>query len=331
MDKALIASYRCAMTQALHVVTGAFGYSGQCIAKRLLAAGHRVRTLTNSSQRQNPLHDRLEIFPFHFDDPARLAESLRGAEVLYNTYWVRFNNRTFTFQDAVRNTQALFAAACAAGVRRVVHVSITNPDPVDRPSGLEYFRGKGVLEKALVDSGLSYAILRPAVLFGMEDILVNNIAWMLRHFPFVGVFGDGRYRLQPIFVDDLAALAVDQGARAEDAVVQAIGPETFTYRELLEAMGAIIGKRRRILSVSPAVGHALGWGMSLLMRDVMITRDEIRGLMENRLFVDAPAPALAVTKLTEWAQANRDWLGVRYASELARRRDRRSGYGRGPG
>ena len=173
MDNTVVPPYRCAMAQALHVVTGAFGYSGQYIAQRLLAAGHRVRTLTNSTQRHNPLHDQLEVHPFHFDDPARLAESLRGAEVLYNTYWVRFNHGDFTFARAVENTRALFAAASAAGVRRVVHVSITNPS---EGSPLEYFSGKAKTERALIESGLSYAILRPTVLFGKEDILINNIA-----------------------------------------------------------------------------------------------------------------------------------------------------------
>ncbi len=255
-----------------------------------------------------------------------LPTTLRGADVLYNTYWVRFNHRTFTFKDAVRNTQALFAAAKTAGVRRIVHVSITHPDPPDKPSSLEYFRGKGLLEKSLAESAGSYAILRPAVLFGMEDILVNNIAWMLRHFPIFGVFGDGGYKLQPIFADDLAAVAVDQGRRAENVIVQAIGPETFTYRALVEKIGRIIGKPRPIISVPPLLGYVLGSLAGIMLRDVVITRDEIKGLMQNRLFVETPAPSLAVTKLTEWAQANRDWLGSRYASELGRRRDRVRAY-----
>jgi uncharacterized protein YbjT (DUF2867 family) len=310
------------MDQPLHVVTGAFGYSGQYIARRLLAAGRRVRTLTRSAGRESPLRDRIEVRGLDFDQPETLAASLRGADVLYNTYWVRFNHRTFTFQDAARNTRVLFAAARAAGVRRVVHVSITNPDPPDKPSHLEYFREKGLLEQTLMDSGLSYAILRPAILFGMEDIFVNNIAWLLRHFPFVGVFGNGQYKLQPIFVDDLAALAVDQALRTDNTIVQAIGPETFTYRQLLHAIGAIIGKRRPILSVPPGLAYALGRLTGLLVRDVVITRDEIRGLLENRLFVDAPAPAQAVTRLTDWATANRHWLGIRYAGELRRRKNR---------
>ncbi|MHC4141668.1 MAG: SDR family oxidoreductase [Planctomycetota bacterium] len=119
--------------QKLHVVTGAFGYSGRYIAQRLLDAGHAVRTLTNSPPRDHPFGERIDVRPLSFADHDGLVESLSGAAVLYNTYWVRFNHKTFTFADAVRNTRALFAAAEQAGVGRVVHVSITNPseDSVD--------------------------------------------------------------------------------------------------------------------------------------------------------------------------------------------------------
>ena len=198
----------------LHVVTGAFGYSGRYIAQRLLDCGHRVRTLTNSMDRENAFQGRVEAMPYHFDAPDRLTESLRGVAVLYNTYWVRFNHRTFTHAQAVRNTQTLFEAAKRAGVGRIVHVSITNPS---EDSQLEYFHGKAVLERSLRESGIPHTILRPTVLFGKEDILVNNIAWTLRRLPVFGVFGDGQYRLQPIYVDDLAKLAVEQGAPAAAA------------------------------------------------------------------------------------------------------------------
>ena len=305
----------------LHAVTGAFGYSGRYIAQRLLDAGQRVLTLTNSTGRAHPFGDRLRVAPLCFDDPDRLAASLRGVTVLYNTYWVRFNHRGFTHAGAVRNTEALFAAARAAGVERVVHVSITNPS---EDSPLEYFRGKGRLERVLRESGLSHAILRPAVLFGREDILVNNIAWALRRLPVFGVFGDGAYRLQPIHVDDLAALAVAQGRERADAVIDAIGPETFTYRGLAEAIGGIIGCRRPVVSVPPALGYAVGWVIGKLVGDVMITREEIRGLMADLLYADAPAAG--TTRLTDWARACAATLGRRYTSELARRRNRTAAY-----
>ncbi|MCP4426430.1 MAG: NAD(P)H-binding protein, partial [Chloroflexi bacterium] len=263
-----------------HVVTGAFGYSGKYIAQRLLEKGHEVRTLTNSSHKPNPFGERVQAFPFHFDQPEKLTESLRGTKVLYNTYWVRFNHDNFGHETAVTNTLILFNAAKEAGVERIVHVSITNPS---LESPLEYFSGKAQLEQALMESGLAYAILRPTVLFGKEDILINNIAWMLRKFPVFGVFGDGRYRLQPIYVDDLAQLAVAQGESRANAVIDAIGPETFTYRELVEQIGAIIGKKRQILSIPPRLGYALGWIVGKLVNDILITRAEIEGLMADLL------------------------------------------------
>ncbi len=303
-----------------HVVTGAFGYSGRFIARRLLDAGHHVKTLTNSPDRANSFGGHVEVAPLAFDE-ASLVAALRGAAVLYNTYWVRFNHGDFTHAEAVRKTEMLFAAARAAGIRRVVHVSITNPS---EDSPFEYFRGKAVLERRLQESGLSYAILRPAVLFGEGDILVNNIAWVLRRLPVFGVFGDGSYGIQPIHVDDLARLALEQGASAEDSVRDAIGPETFTYRGLVEAIGDAIGRRRPVIGVPPFLGYLTGRLLSLLLGDVTITREEIGGLMAGLLAV--PSTPTGTIHLTEWARAHADTLGYRYASELARRRDRRKAY-----
>lgn len=305
-----------------HVVTGAFGYTGKYIAARLLERGVNVRTLTNSGHRENPFGARVQVFPFNFDNPDALVESLRGATVLYNTYWVRFNyGSDFGHATAVANTLKLFDAAKKAGVARIVHTSITNPSEA---SHLEYFSGKARLERALGETGMSYAILRPAVIFGDEDILVNNIAWILRRLPIFGVFGDGQYKLQPIFVEDYAQLAVTQGAARTNAVIDAIGPETFTYRALVEQLGKIIGAPRPIISVPPTVGYWTGAIISKLMGDVTITHEEIQGLMENLLYVNSP-PA-GTTKLTDWARAHAETLGKHYANELARRRDRTQAY-----
>ena len=309
----------------VHVVTGAFGYSGKYIAARLLEAGERVRTLTNSLHRANPFGDKVEVQSFNFDNPTALIESLRGATVLYNTYWIRFNTKEPGFQHsvAVENTLKLFEAAKQAGVSRVVHTSITNPS---EDSPLEYFRGKAVLERALKESGLSYAILRPNVLFGHEDILINNIAWTLRKLPMFGIFGDGQYRLQPMHVDDFAALAVEQGKDRTNRVIDAIGPETFTYWRLVEEIGNIIGVKRPIVSVPPALGYVVGAVLGKLVGDVMITRDEVEGLMADLLVTSSP-PA-GSTRLTDWARQHADTLGKHYASELARRKNRQLAYER---
>lgn len=305
----------------VHVITGAFGFSGRAIAERLLDNGHTVRTLTNSPDRPHPFGDRIRVFPMDFTEPSALDSALEGAEVVHNTYWVRFNHRRFGHAAAVGNTLSLFEAARRCGVRRVVHTSITNPS-IDSP--LEYFSGKAELEHALAQTGLGYSVLRPAMLFGPGGILVNNIAWALRRLPVFGVFGDGSYRLQPIHVDDFADLAVEHADLSDDVVVDAIGPETFTFRSLVETIGRAIGRPRRVVSVSPRLGFLVASLIGRAMNDVFLTREEIDGLMQNLLWTTS-MPVGAV-RLTDWASDNAHRLGRRYASELGRRRDRSCSY-----
>lgn len=303
------------MGGSIHVVTGGLGYSGKYIVSRLLKKGCIVRTITNSPDRPNPFGEKLDIRPMDFGSPKALTEALQGASILYNTYWVRFNHETFTHQSAVDNTRVLFKAAARAGVKRVVHVSITNPS---EDSPLEYFRGKAVLEKELESSGMSYAILRPTVLFGKEDILINNIAWVLRNLPVFGLPGNGAYRLQPVYVDDLAQLAVREGSRNENTTTNAVGPETFSFRELVEAVAEAIGTRKKIVPMPDVVVFTAGRVLGKILHDVLITREEIEGLRAGLLCVDDRPRG--TTKLTEWMAANASTLGAAYASELARRR-----------
>lgn len=303
------------MGNELHVVTGAYGYTGKYISRLLLQQGHTVRTLTNSAPQADPFDGQVERHPLAFDDPQRLSESLHGAKVLYNTYWVRFNHTRFSHAAAVENTKRLFDAAKAVGVERIVHVSITNPD-VDSP--FEYFQGKGELEEYLMNTGLSYAILRPAVFFGQEDILINNIVWMLRRFPVYGLFGDGNYGIQPIHVEDFAQLAVEVGQQSDNLTLDATGPESFSFRELVEALGKIINHPRPLIGIPPWLGLLAGKIVGLLVRDVVITREEIGGLMAGLLAVESEPRG--TTRLTDWAREHREQLGRGYASELARRK-----------
>ncbi|MDR1383682.1 MAG: NmrA family NAD(P)-binding protein [Planctomycetaceae bacterium] len=309
-------SHKNSVQTEIHAITGAFGYSGKYIARRLLAQGKTVRTLTNSVDKQNEFCDKMETFPLTFDDLLTLQESLTGVSVLYNTYWVRFNHQNFRHSIAVENTQKLFMAAKQVGVRRIVHTSITNPS---EDSPLEYFSGKSMLETALQESGIAHSILRPTVLFGNEDILINNIAWLLRRFPVFGVFGDGQYKLQPIFVDDFAALAVEQGMQTDQrTIINAIGPETFTYRELVEVISQIVlGKKRMVISIPNEFGLVVSKILGLLTGDVLITKAEIMGLRQNLLYVNTLPTGL--TRLTDWLTAHRNTIGKNYASELKRR------------
>jgi uncharacterized protein YbjT (DUF2867 family) len=293
-------------------VTGAYSYSGKYIARRLLAEGHEVITLTGHPNRPDPFNGKVKAIPLDFDE-ASLIGSLAGVDTLYNTYWVRFDHGTNTQTRAVENTRKLVHAAAAAGVRRIVHISIANPS-VNSP--LPYFRGKALNEQAVRESGLAYAILRPTVLFGAEDILINNIAWLLRHFPFFAQPGDGSYRLQPIFVDDLAGLAVEAGSARENLLWDAVGPGIFSFEEMTRLIGKTIGYPKPVISVPAHLALAASKIISAWVGDVVLTQNEVDGLMAGLLV--SSEPARAKTHLADWLAANKDSVGSQYASELAR-------------
>lgn len=296
-----------------HIVTGAFGYSGRHITRRLLEQGHRVKTLTGHPDRPDPFDGRVEVLPLAFDDPGALRAALAGADVLINTYWVRFDHGGNTHERAVAHTKALIDAAVDAGVGRVVHVSITQPS-ADSP--LPYFRGKAELEAYLRASGLSYAILRPAVLFGGRDVLINNIAWILRRFPLFGVAGAGDYGIQPIHVEDLAVLACETAGTSGDVVLDAVGPESYRFEELVRLVAGAIGRHARIIHMPPWL---LRWAAAVIgtaVGDVVLTRDEIDGLMQG-LLVSDEAPT-GTTRFSDWLEDHGGELGMNYAHEIDR-------------
>ncbi|MBU2601123.1 MAG: NAD(P)H-binding protein [Actinobacteria bacterium] len=300
-------------TDRAAAVTGAFGFTGKYIARHLLAEGCRVVTLTNHPDRADPFDGRVEARPLDFADPTGLVRSLEGVDTLYNTYWIRFEHGLSTFARAVEHTRTLIGAAQEAGVRRLVHVSITNPDPA---SPLPYFSGKAAVEQAIRDSRLSWAILRPAVVFGQEDILINNIAWLVRRFPVFAVPGAGEYRLQPIHADDLATLAVRVGRNTDNVTIDATGPETYTFKDLVKEIGHAVGRSPRIVSIPSGAMWALGWVLGRTVGDVTLTRDEITGLSASLLATESP-PA-GTTSLRRWLRENADTVGRHYASEIAR-------------
>jgi NADH dehydrogenase len=293
-------------------VTGAFSYSGKYITRRLLERGEQVITLTGHPNRPDPFEGRVKAYPLDFDE-ACMTRSLQGVDVLVNTYWVRFDKDENTQPRAVENTRVLVNAAKATGVKRIVHISIANPSP-DSP--LPYYWGKAANEKAVMESGLSYAILRPTVLVGKEDILIHNIAYFLRRFPFFLIPGDGSYGIQPVYVEDLADLAVEAVYRKDSYAIDAVGPDSYTFKELVQLIGEKIGAKRPLISVPPRLALLAAQFISLFVRDVVLTPEEVEGLMSN-LLVSKNHP-LGRTAFKDWLEANKHSLGKEYASELKR-------------
>ncbi len=112
-----------------------------------------------------------------------------------------------------------------------------------------------------------YAIIRPTLVFGEGDPLLNNMAWALRRFPVFPVFGSGDYRVQPIYAEDLAAQALAAGFRNDSFVADAAGTDTFTFEELLHLLASEVGARVRLAHTPPPLGFSLTRLVGLLLRD----------------------------------------------------------------
>ncbi|TAK35646.1 MAG: epimerase [Chloroflexota bacterium] len=297
----------------LDVVTGAFGYTGKYITSRLLTKGRRVLTLTGHGDRPSPFEQPICVAPFNFDQPGALVESLRGAATLYNTYWIRFPYGGMTYDRAVENSLTLIKAAQEAGIRRIVHISIMN---ASERSPLPYFKGKALVEKAIMASGLSYAIIRPTVIFGPEGILINNIAWLIRRFPIFAAPGSGDYKLQPIYVEDVAEIAVSAAKRDDNEVVEAIGPEIYTFNGLVRLIAEVLHRRTIIVDLPPGIALQLSQWIGRSVSDVVLTEDEVKGLIAG-LLVGHGSPT-GQTRLSDWLKENAARVGIKYMSELQR-------------
>src|SRR5205814_4967645 len=295
------------------IVTGAFSFTGRYIARRLLAQERRVKTLTNHPNRAGVEDITAEVAPLQFTDRAALVESMRGADVLYNTYWVRFRHGRVRYGDAVANTRILAGAARDAGVRKVVHISVSNPS---EESELDYYAGKARAERAVRESGLAWAIVRPTLIFGPGDILINNIAWLLRRLPVFGIPGKGDYRLQPVAGEDVAEIATWAAEQIDNVTLDAAGPDVIYYSEMVESIAIAVGRHPRFVYLSPRMSLVAARLIGRIVKDEVLNQPELEGLMQELLV--SHERLRGTRRLDNWLLTNAGTIGTRYASELDR-------------
>jgi NADH dehydrogenase len=298
------------------VVTGAFSYTGSFIARRLLAAGHQVRTLTNNPRPPTDLAGKIVSAPLDFEKADGMVRLMQGADTVYNTYWIHSNYGADAFDGAVRGSKILFAAAREAGIRRLVHISIANPTASNHP----YYASKAQLEEALRSTGMSYAIVRPTLVYGEGDVLINNIAWVLRHFPVFAIPGDGAYRLQPVHVEDVASIAVSAGLAEGNLAMDAAGPDILGFAELVRIIRRVVGSRSVVLKTAPAVALAGARVAGFFARDAVLTPEQFDDLRAE-LLMSTESPR-GIIRFSEWLPRQAAVLGLHYASAQTRHQPR---------
>lgn len=277
----------------LDLVTGAFGNTGSAIADRLLQQGRSVRTLTG-----HPPADpdpRIDVRPFSWDDPERLASAFEGVTTFYNTYWMRTGDDDGNFDLVVERTTQLIEAAEEAGVERIVHLSVGNPS-LDSP--YPYFRAKAEVEQRLAESPIPAGVVRPSLIFGGDNAMLNDLAWVLKRMPAFAIPGDGQYLVRPVHRDDVAALCLDAGARRDRTTVDAIGPDRMTYQAMVEAVRDAVGAKARIVHTPAPLVLVGARVLGAVLRAKLLTRDELLSTIDG--IADAEGPATGSVSFFEW-------------------------------
>ena len=291
------------------MVTGAFSFTGRYVAKRLLADGEEVRTMTRFPQSASPFSQEVRAVPYDYDSLDSLTEALAGCNRLINTYWRRQPEGALGYDRVVQQSKNLFAAAKAAGVERIVHISINDPHGKDFP----YFRAKCRTERALRECGVSAIVVRPQLVFGDGELLINNLAWTLRKSRWAPVPGDGRYLMQPIHADDYADLIVAVARTEQRGVVDGVGPDVLTYDDMVRLVGEAIGRSPRIIHVHPRIFARAARVVSRFFTEPTVLKYEVYGcLVENGV---VPRQPQGSRRLVDWLRERKDSLGRRYADQ----------------
>ena len=301
-------------------VSGAWSYSGRDVAARLLRAGYTVVSLTNRPVPDpDPHAGAVARIPYDFA-PGALERSLDGVEVLACAYWTRHDRAPVGHQGpwtshalAVERSARIIDAAVRAGVSRLVWTSIANPglDP-----DLSYYAGKAAVERLVEGSGLPHAILRPACFFGPGGILIENVAWAARHLPCVPIPAGPRYRIRPIHIDDYARAVVDAVGATGTFVRDATGPDRIEFGELVDYLASLTGGRARVVRLPIPACAVLYRLASGVMRETILTTDELKGLARNRL--DSVEEPVGRIGLRAWLQDNVSMIGSRFLREPRR-------------
>lgn len=300
-------------------VLGGSGFVGKNICEALAAEGYRVRVATRDrerAKRQLILLPTVEVERVDVHDPAALTRFVRGAEAVINLVGVLHDGRgPASFGEAHVGLARKVVAACReAGAGRLLHMSAL---AASREGPSAYLRSKGEAEAIVRESGLAWTVFRPSVIFGRGDGFINLFARALEMFPVMMLACPGA-RFQPVYVEDVAAAFVRSLPRLESAgrAWELCGPRVYTLRELVEYVGALTGRRRRVIGLNDAASYAQAFAMELppfrqilSALGMLMTRDNYYSMKVDSVCGDAAFPfGISPTPLESVAPT---WLGNR--------------------
>jgi uncharacterized protein YbjT (DUF2867 family) len=275
------------------LVTGGTGFIGSRVVHALRAAGHEVRALVRDPGRANSLRSwGCELVQGDLTEPASLSAAAEGSHAVVHLASI-ITGRPSDFERVmIEGTRDLVSAAKEAGSRRFVLMSALGTSEQNRDL-VPYFGAKWEMEQIVQGAGLEHVIFRPSFVFGKDGGSLTTFIRQVRWSPVTTIVGDGTQRLQPIWVDDVAAFfaaGVDLAAAA-NRTFELGGPDVVTWNELYERIRRTLGARRATLHLPVGLVRA-GAAVAELLPKPPITRDQLTMLTEGGDQVCDTAPAV---------------------------------------
>jgi uncharacterized protein YbjT (DUF2867 family) len=294
-------------------LTGAFSYTGRYIGQELLRRKISFQSLTNHPRPSVFPSASIPVAPLQFQDAPSLIATLRKSTILVNTYWIRYPAKGISHETAVQNIEFLVQCAKQAGIHKIIHISVSNPS---KDSQLSYYKGKAEAEEIIQQSGIPFTILRPTLVFGKEDVLLHNIAWLLRYFPFFVFPSPSTCFIQPIFAEEVGCFAVESIHSYPNQTMDLAGPEVVSMKEMVQKIGRATGYTRPIYSTSLGITMAAVRILNTILHDRIITEEEILGLQNNLLV--SSQPPLGKISFSDWLVQEGSSLCSHYINDYKR-------------
>ena len=256
-------------------VTGGTGFVGRNLVERLLGSRHSVTVVGRREPTEDLFGDEVAFAIGSVHDPASLEQAFSGAEVVFHLVGIIAETNDNTFETTVaEGTRNVVDACQKAGVNKLLYLSAMGTS-ADAPTA--YHRTKFAAEQAVISSGIDYVIFRPSVIYGPGDGFVSLLERLIRRSPLTPVIGDGKYRLQPVFIDDVVSIMVQSlsSPAAVGKIIEIGGPEKLEYLEILHIIKRVLGKSRMNFHIPMWVMKPTATCLEKIVKPAPITRDQL--------------------------------------------------------
>ena len=257
------------------IVTGGTGFVGRKLVNRLLAKDHSVTVIARREPAEDIFDADVTFLAGSVHDPISLEGAFQGADVVYHLVGIIAETKTDTFEKTVaQGTRNVVDACLRTKVTKLLYLSAMGTS-IEAPTA--YHRTKFAAEQAVTASGIDFVIFRPSVIFGPGDGFVSLLTRLIKMSPVTPVIGDGKYKLQPVYIDDVV-LAMVQSLATPEAIGKIIelgGPEKLEYLEILNIIKRVLGKSRVNFHIPIWVMKPIAVCLEKIIKPAPITRDQL--------------------------------------------------------